>query len=441
MLSPRRRQSYWGLTDTLDESTLPRILLLVVLLVCSAFFSACEAAFFSLTSIQLSELKEKKGRWGLLVNKLLEKPRELLITIYIGNELVNIAVSVITTSIFITLFGNFGIALAIGVGTFLLLVFGEIIPKTLSLQFPQGYSLSAAYPLRLFSSLVQPIQKSFTSIAEKFIATIGITFQKNDQTAITDDEFRVMVQMGEGEGVIDSEESELIHNVIEFGETTTGEIMTPKIDMFTLSIDDKLEDILPRIIENFYARVPVYDKEEESFAGILFTKDLIRVKHLPPEKFSLKSILRPLLAVPQSKKIKELLQEFKKRKRHMAAVLDEYGSICGLVTLEDILEELVGEIDSEMRLEEKPLTQINENSFRLLATYSITEFNEYFETQLPEEDYETVGGLVFGLFGRVPRSGEAIAHDNFKFRIEKMKGSRILNLHLTIMNSAQNGEK
>ena len=334
----------------MDESILPRILLLILLLIFSAFFSACEAAFFSLTSFQLSELKDKKSRWGLVVNNLLEKPRELLITIYIGNELVNIAVSVITTSIFMTVFGNFGVGLAIGVGTFLLLVFGEIIPKTLSLQFPQGYSLAAAYPLRLFSSLVQPIQKSLTSIAEKFISMIGIKLQKNEETAITDDEFRTMVQMSEGEGVIDSEESELIHNVIEFGETTVGEIMTPKIDMFTLSIDDKLEEILPRIVENFYARVPVYNENEDNFSGILFTKDLTKLKHLPSEKFSLKSILRPFLTVPQSKKIKELLQEFKKRKRHMAAVLDEYGSICGLVTLEDILEELVGEIDSEMRL-------------------------------------------------------------------------------------------
>ena len=125
----------------------------------------------------------------------------------------------------------------------------------------------------------------------------------------------------------------------------------------------------------------------------------------------------------------------------MAAVLDEYGSICGLVTLEDILEELVGEIDSEMRLEEKPLSQINENNFELLATYPITEFNEYFKTQLPEDDYETGGGLVFGLFGRVPRSGEAVAYNNFKFRIEKMKGARILNLHLTVLNSLSNNEK
>ena len=425
----------------MDESILPRILLLAVLLIFSAFFSACEAAFFSLSSLQLNELKDKKGRWGLVVNNLLEKPRELLITIYIGNELINIAVSIITTSIFIHLFGHIGVGIAIGVGTFLLLVFGEIIPKSLSMRFPQTYALSAAYPLRLFFAFVQPVQEFLTSIAEKFITMIGVTFSKPVETAITDEEFRTMVQIGEGDGVIDSEESELIHNVIEFGETTAGEVMTPKIDMFTLSIDDKMEDILPRIVENFYARVPVYDEDEESIAGVLFTKDLNRLKHLPPEKFSLKSILRPILSIPQSKKIKELLQEFKKRKRHMAVVLDEYGSLSGLVTLEDILEELVGEIDSEMRLEEKPLVELGENKYRLVATYPISEFNEYFKTQLPEENYETVGGLVFGLFGRIPRSGEMIAHDNYKFRIEKMKGARILNLHLTIMKSDSNGEK
>ena len=425
----------------MDESILPHILLLTVLLVFSAFFSACEAAFFSLTSFQLKELKEEKGRWGLAANDLLEKPRELLITIYIGNELVNIGVSVITTSIFINQFGNFGIGIAIGVGTFLLLVFGEIIPKTLSLQFPQTYAISAAYPLRFFAFLVRPIQSALTLIAEKFILFTGFTFSKDKKTAITNDEFRTMVQVGEGEGVIDSEESELIHNVIKFGETTAAEVMTPKIDMFTLSIDDKLEDILPRIIENFYSRVPVFNSDGESFAGILFTKDLNKLKNLPSEKFSLKSVLRPFLSIPQTKKIKELLQEFKKRKRHIAAVLDEYGSICGLVTLEDILEELVGEIDSEMRLEENPLVKIDDNSFRLLATYPVDEFNTHFQTQISEEEYDTVGGFVFGLFGRIPRSGEAIAHENLKFRVEKMKGARILNLHLTVISKITNNDQ
>ena len=418
----------------MDDSLFSRSLLLVFLLLCSAFFSACEVAYFSLNSLQLNEMSEKKGRMGRIVNSLLEKPRELLITIYIGNEFVNIAVSVVVTSIAINVFGSVGVGIAIGVGTLLLLIFGDIIPKSISIKFAQPYALFAAYPLKVFAKLVQPAQKLFSIWTEKIICSMGILPHGLKESPITDEEFRAMVEVGEGEGVIDSDERELIQNVIEFGETTVEEVMTPKIDMFTVNIEDSLDDILPRIIENFYSRVPVYGVEEEDILGILFTKDLTRLKHLPREKVSLKSILHPSISVPQSKKIKEMLEEFRKLKRHMAIVLDEYGSVCGLVTLEDIIEELVGEIDSEMRQEELPLKKINENHYRIVGAYSLAEFNESFQSVLPEKDYDTVGGYVFGLFGRIPRSGESTTIDRFKFRVEKMKGSRILSLFLTLMS-------
>ena len=418
----------------MDESLFARSLLLVFLLLCSAFFSACEVAYFSLNSLQLNEMSEKKGHLGRIVNSLLEKPRELLITIYIGNEFVNIAISVVVTSIAINVFGNLGVGIAIGVGTLLLLVFGDIIPKSISLKFSQPYALFSAYPLTIFAKIVQPAQKLFSIWTEKIISFMGILPHGLKESPITDEEFRAMVQVGEGEGVIDSDERELIQNVIEFGETTVDEIMTPKIDMFTVGIEDSLDDILPRIIENFYSRVPVYGEDEEGILGILYTKDLTRLKHLPREKVSLKSILHDTISVPQSKKIKEMLEEFRRMKRHMAIVLDEYGSVCGLVTLEDILEELVGEIDSEMRQEELPLKKLNENHYRIVGSYSLAEFNESFQSDLPENDYDTVGGYVFGLFGRIPRSGESTTIDRFKFRVEKMKGSRILSLFLTLMS-------
>ena len=418
----------------MDESLFARSLLLVFLLLCSAFFSACEVAYFSLNSLQLNEMSEKKGHLGRIVNSLLEKPRELLITIYIGNEFVNIAISVVVTSIAINVFGNLGVGIAIGVGTLLLLVFGDIIPKSISLKFSQPYALFSAYPLTIFAKIVQPAQKLFSIWTEKIISYMGILPYGLKESPITDEEFRAMVQVGEGEGVIDSDERELIQNVIEFGETTVDEIMTPKIDMFTVGIEDSLDDILPRIIENFYSRVPVYGEDEEGILGILYTKDLTRLKHLPREKVSLKSILHDTISVPQSKKIKEMLEEFRRMKRHMAIVLDEYGSVCGLVTLEDILEELVGEIDSEMRQEELPLKRLNENHYRIVGAYSLAEFNESFQSDLPENDYDTVGGYVFGLFGRIPRSGESTTVDRFKFRVEKMKGSRILSLFITLMS-------
>ena len=418
----------------MDESLFARSLLLVFLLLCSAFFSACEVAYFSLNSLQLNEMSEKKGHLGRIVNSLLEKPRELLITIYIGNEFVNIAISVVVTSIAINVFGNLGVGIAIGVGTLLLLVFGDIIPKSISLKFSQPYALFSAYPLTIFAKIVQPAQKLFSIWTEKIISYMGILPHGLKESPITDEEFRAMVQVGEGEGVIDSDERELIQNVIEFGETTVDEIMTPKIDMFTVGIEDSLDDILPRIIENFYSRVPVYGEDEEGILGILYTKDLTRLKHLPRDKVSLKSILHDTISVPQSKKIKEMLEEFRRMKRHMAIVLDEYGSVCGLVTLEDILEELVGEIDSEMRQEELPLKRLNENHYRIEGAYSLAEFNESFQSDLPENDYDTVGGYVFGLFGRIPRSGESTTVDRFKFRVEKMKGSRILSLFITLMS-------
>mgnify|MGYP005636817717 FL=1 len=418
----------------MDDSLFARSLILVFLLLCSAFFSACEVAYFSLNSLQLNEMLEKKGRMGRMVNSLLEKPRELLITIYIGNEFVNIAISVVITSVAISMFGNMGVGIAIGLSTFLLLIFGDIIPKSISIKFAQSYTLFSAYPLMGFAKFVQPAQKLFTVWTEKIIGSMGILPHGIKESPITDDEFRTMVQVGEGEGVIDSDERELIQNVIEFGDTTVEEIMTPKIDMFTVNIEDSLDDILPRIIENFYSRVPVYDTGDNEILGILFTKDLTRLKHLSREKVNLKSILHPAVSVPQSKKIKEMLEEFRKLKRHMAIVLDEYGSVCGLVTLEDIIEELVGEIDSEMRQDELPCKKLNDNHYRILGAYSLAEFNESFQSELPENDYDTVGGYVFGLFGRIPRSGESTTIDRFKFRVEKMKGSRILSLFLTLLN-------
>jgi len=418
----------------LDDIILPRSILLGILLAFSAFFAACEAAFFSLNPAQLAIIKETRGRGGQLINFLLEKPRELLITIYIGNELVNIAISALVTSIALKLFGDIGLAIAIGVGTFLILMFGEIVPKSLSLNFAEKFALFAARPLNLFYRLVFPLQKRFTRLAEIIMSGVGI-LPKSKNNRISDEEFTSMVELGKDEGVIDAEESELIHNVMEFGEKTVGDVMTPKIDMFVLNANDTMEEILPKILENFYSRVPVYDEKEENIIGILLTKTLIRHRHQPKGKFNLKNIVKPLISVPESRKIKDMLQDFKKLKRHMAIVLDEFGSVSGLVTLEDILEELVGEIDSEMRQEESPITKITEKRFRLASTCSISDFNEEFNCELPNGDITTIGGFVFGLFGRVPRSGESISYDRFKFRIEKMKGARILSLHLTFAST------
>jgi CBS domain containing-hemolysin-like protein len=255
--------------------------------------------------------------------------------------LVNIAISALVTSIALKLFESTGLAIAIGVGTFLILLFGEIIPKSLSLNFAEKFALFAARPLNLFYRLVHPIQQLFTRLAEIVTTSIGI-LHKNKDDRISDEEFTSMIKLGKDEGVIDPEESQLIHNVMEFGEKTVADVMTPKIDMFTLNASDTMEEILPKILENFYARVPVYDEEGEHITGILLTKTLNRHRLQSKDNFNLKGILQPAISVPESRKIKDMLQDFKKMKRHMAIVLDEFGSVRGVVTREDILEELVG---------------------------------------------------------------------------------------------------
>jgi CBS domain containing-hemolysin-like protein len=417
----------------LDESLLPRFFALIFLWCLSGFFSACEAAFFSLGPLQLSNLKETKGRTGALINSLLADPRRLLITIYIGNEMVNVAAAAVTTSLAIALFGSVGVGVAIGAGTFILLLFGEILPKTLALRSAETFSLFAAFPLKLFHLMVQPAERGLHTLAEKFLVFCGFSPVSTKPPPLTDEEFRAIVNLGEDQGVLESDERAIIHNIIEFSDKTAANIMTPKIEMFTLNEDDTLDEVLPKIVQNFYSRVPVYDKANEHIVGILYTKDLNRLKETPNDKFSLKGILWPAIFVPESKKIKELLEDFKNQKKHLAIVLDEYGSVAGVVTLEDILEELVGEIDSEMRPEENRVKKIGPNTYRLPATFHMSDFNREFESQLPEDTFETVGGLVFDLFGRVPRFGEAVTHGHFKFLVEKMKGPRIISLQITLL--------
>ena len=414
-----------------SDSTFIRLVISIVLLGFSGFFSACEAAFFSLNALQLETLK-KKGKTGKLVYSLLQEPRRLLVSIYIGNEIVNVAISAIATSIAYQTFGNIGVSIAIGVATFLLLLIGEIIPKTLSMHFAEVYVLFSARPLKCFSVLVQPLQKFLVFFSELIMKMFGWEDKKDSDQKISDEEIKAMVDIGEEAGGLEAEESRMIQNVIKFGEMTAEEIMTPKIEMFTLKESETLEEVLPKIIKNFYSRVPVYKEFEEEIAGILFTKEINKLKSSQTENAKLKNCLHPPHFVPQSKNIKELLQEFKKLKKHMAIVLDEFGSVCGLVTLEDILEQLVGEIDSEMRQDKSSYIKINSNQYEVNATLSLAEVNEIFQSKLPEQKFDTIGGMVFGLFGRVPRSGESVNSENFRFVVQKMKGSRILQLNITM---------
>ena len=400
---------------------------MVILLICSAFFSGCEAAYFSLNRITIDNFKESNKYSRQLVASLLKDPKKLMVTIYVGNELVNVGVAALVTSISISFFGSKGIALAIGFGTFLLLFLGEITPKTFTIRHAEKFSLLVSRQLKFFYTFVYPVQWVITRITETIVSLIGSQASNNNRI-ITEEEFHTLVSVGENEGVLESDEKEMIHNVIRFGETTAGEVMTPRVDIFSLNADDDLETVFQRVREKFFSRIPVYEKSADNIIGILYIKDLQHYNRKQKSGVKLRGLLHSPFFVPSSKKMHELLKEFKDNKKHIAIVLDEYGALAGVVTLEDVLEELVGDIKSETRKDDSLIVKKNDFKYSLSSMLRVEEFNKEFKATLPEDEFDSIGGFIFGLFGRVPQRGESVAHENFKFTVEKIKGPRILKI-------------
>lgn len=326
----------------IDTPLFFRFSILIVFMIISAFFSACEAAFFSLTRVRIDTMKGKGGR-GEIVASLLEKPRILLITIYLGNDLINVAISAVIASISLHIFGSRGISIAIGAGTFLLLIFGDIVPKTFAIKNNERVALLSAYPLKVFSSLIRPVQVIFTSIANKAILIFGGK-RLDEEPVITEEEIMTMMEVGEDEGAIKSEEKEMIQNVFELVDTKVGDIMTPKEDIFAVDVNSNLKGVASRIRSSFYSRIPVYEGNIDNIIGILYFKDLMKYMHSEQPTPPLKEILRPAFIVPHTKNVSNLLKDFQKKKIHMAVVQDEKGKAAGLVTMDDCLAELVGEM-------------------------------------------------------------------------------------------------
>ena len=413
-----------------------RFLLFFLLLFFSAFFSAAEIALFSLSPAQVDILKEKKGRAGSLVASMLASPRRLLVTIYVGNELINVAIAAVATVIAMHFFKEYAVALSIGLGTFMLIIFGDITPKTFALKHAESFSLFAVRPLSLFSKMVDPFVGSVTWAVNKMVDTVG--GKPPDRAHITEDEFESLLEHGEDKGVIDTEEKEMILNVFELGDTLVTEIMTPRTEIFALSMEEELDAITERAVLSNYSRIPVYKKDADHVQGILYTKDLLD-PGLDKEVSKAEDLLREAYFVPATKKVDELLRDFRLKKTHLAIVLDEYGGVDGLVTMEDILEEVVGEpVDLK---ETADILKLSPGVYRVPARMSLENFNDYFDSSLEMEETNTIGGLVFHLFGRIPRWGESIAHKEMTFTVSKLKRQMIWQLFVKVDEKTISKEK
>jgi putative hemolysin len=412
--------------EALENSPLVRFLLIGILLICSAFFAGSEAALFSLNSAQVARLKARGGVVQRLILALLQRPTNLIITFLVGNEIINVALAVTATSLALLLYGDGGEYVAIVFTTIALLLFGEVTPKSLAVRYPERVSMLVAWPIQAFAYLITPLRWGLRKLVD---AVIG-EHAERPIALITEEEFKTLVERSEDEGGIDQDKRTLIQRVFEFSGHRVTQIMTPRTDVFALEVTEPLTSALPKIKENRFSRVPIYDGTIDQVIGILYAKDLLPYSRHPEFDVKLRDLLHPVFFVPESKRIDELLREFQRNKVHMAIVVDEYGGVSGLVTMEDALEELVGDIVDEFDIAEDLCRQIDPQTYLVAARLPLDEFNAKLGVSIPREDVDTVGGHVFHLFGKLPKRGESVSAGGLTYTVEHIKGTRILEIRV-----------
>ena len=408
-----------------------QILILVILLILSGFFSSAETALFSISKARAIHMAKEKGQINSLIAKMKEDPHRLLSTILIGNNIVNVGASALATAITINLVsGNSGViasntggiasnavGIATGIMTFLILIFGEIFPKSIATRNNVLIAKLVILPIFWLSILFFPM-----IVLLNFIPRITGKIQKKQK--VTEEELLTIVEVVEKEGEIKEEERELIHNIFEFDDTAASEILTPRTDMFVIDVNSELD--LKEIVKSGFTRIPVIDGDIDHVLGILNIKDLLMHQAMSDEQADVRNIMREAYFVPENKKLDNLMHQFKKRKQHMAIVVDEHGGVSGLITLEDALEEIVGEIVDETDRFEPLIVKLGKNEWRVLGKTEIDEINDELELNIPDDgDYDTFSGYILDVIGRIPHEKEEINLDHFSVVVNAMEGNRI----------------
>ncbi len=409
----------------------------------SAFFSSAETVFFSLSPLRLKKFENDGDARATDILKILADRQRLLISLLMGNTLANVSATAIAVVFLqrrlpdLLVFGGgadslFCPVVAVFAMTVLLLLIGEIVPKTVALFGGYAFARLISKPLRLLLMLAYPFSSILVWIIGRFVPRYSDwNSQLGGSSAI--EEIDSYVNLGEEAGIIEHDEKEMISSVFEFGDTLVREVMVPRPDIIAMPINTSQADLLKFIREDGHSRFPVYDGSMDKILGILYVKDvLIRLEEIQ-KSYDLFKLLRSPFFVPETKKLDDLLGEFQKRKQHLAIVIDEYGGVSGLVTIEDLLEEIVGEIVDEYDLEEQePLIKVEENVFSIDARYSITDLEAELGCEFDYQDSETVGGFVLEKLGRIPQRGEIFEQPQGTFLISEIKGNRILRIRFTM---------
>jgi CBS domain containing-hemolysin-like protein len=401
------------------------IVLIVVLAAATAFISAAETAFFALRRVDFARWKEEGNRKGRGIERMLATPGKLITTIFLVNELTNVSIASLIAVLLIPRVPGHGELLSLAAGTFVILILGDLVPKCLAWPRARSFSLLAAGPVRFLSRLLAPVRYLVEKAASGIVFVLGGGGTAKISGELTEREFRALVDVGEESGTLDAGEKELIHNIFEMTDRRAGEIMTPLADVFLVPVTLPYAELLARFRRYRRSRIPVYEEERQNIVGVLYFKELLLPMTEGGGEVDWRTMLKPPFVIPASKKLPLLLREFQTLKIHLALVIDEFGEFVGIVTLEDVLEELFGEIREEHDREEKEIALRPDGAFRVLGKTPIRRFNEEFGTDLPDQEWDTVAGLLLHEFGRLPGKGDSITLGPLRFIVERLKGIRI----------------
>lgn len=408
-----------------------QLIAIIILLCLSAFFSSSETALTTVNQIRMRTLADNGDKRAARVLHVTGNPGKMLSAILIGNNIVNLSASSISTSLAIHLFGNTGAGIATGILTFLILIFGEVTPKTMATIKADSMSLTAAAPIGFLMKILTPVIFIINKLSLGLMFLLHVNI-KDAQKKMTEEELRTIVDVSQENGVIEHEERDMIHNLFDFGDAEAKEIMVPRIDMTFVQADATYQEVLDIFRQDMFTRLPVYEDSTDNVIGIINMKDFLLQNDTP--EFSVRNLLRKPYFTYEHKNTADLFLEMRKSSISLAIVLDEYGVTAGLITLEDLLEEIVGEIRDEYDAdEEDDITRISDREFYVLGSANLNDVSEALSLHFTSDDYDTIGGYCLGLLDHLPEKNEIILTDNnILLRIDRMEKNRIERIYIRL---------
>ena len=423
----------------MDSSHIVQLIIIGILVFLSAFFSSSETALVTVNKIRMKNLAENGDKRAAKVLKVTSDSGKMLSAILIGNNIVNIGASSIATILAVDIFGDIGSGIATGVLTFVILIFGEVTPKTMATIKADNFALSIAGIIDILMIVLTPIIFIINTLASGVLQLLRVNPNEADK-AMTEDEIRTIVDESQESGAIEDEEREMIHNVFDFGDSLAKEVMIPRIDMTFVQADATFEELIELYRENKYTRYPVYDESTDYVIGIINMKDVILLQN--EEEFSIRKLTREPYFTYEHKNTADLFVEMRKSSIPLAIVLDEYGVTAGMITLEDLLEEIVGEIRDEYDSDEvDAIEQLSEYEYMILGSTNLDDVNDALDLEFESDDYDTIGGYCLQLLDHLPEENETIfTEDDVVIKIKEVEKNRIEKIYIRVPEKEQNND-